>query len=816
MKKIVTLLFSLCFILCVGGVLTACGDNDSPDTDMIEVAPTTIDIGFTEPLEVTLGEAFEVEIRLGWENWEYRSDTVPDSTVYWSTTTGNYVDAQYITSEVSEVDGWLVHYTTYSIVLQEEGTTTLTVTARGQAGSDSIEVTVIARENNGDNGDNGDTGDNGENASCPEEQLELELVGDHYVVTGIGTYELGSVDIGNYYNEAKALNIYNEPNGIPITEIADGAFDGIELTHFGSSTVTKIGDRAFENCLVLQAISIESQTTLSIGAYAFAGCVSLENVTNYATVQNIGEYAFAGLTNLNSWNHGTGVLQFSFKNGATIGAHAFEGCTSLAQLITNYDLEGLTVGEYAFANCTGLTLIQDFRATEVCAHAFEDCYNIINSTPNSLTKIGEYAFAGCENLRSVECADTVEIGDYAFLVKDREINGTTVRNTKLGSVYLYGGATKIGVQAFKRNANLSSVQSQGNIGIICEEAFYDCKGLYEFSVEGGVEEVQSRAFSSCGSEIDDFYVNRGYKYLSYHVTEGTKILRSGAMSSAFLSELDITKTELIEGNHLAFAGEVRLTLPSYYTEIPDEMFLGCSGLYGITFTSDITKIGIAAFAGCPLSDANFKIPDSVTRIEERAFYDCSLANGELPSSLTYIGEKAFYGAKNFVNTTVYLPATLTEICESAFAKSSVKKIVAAQPLSDTFSYADITVWRNTFQNCTALQEIDFTAWNRNEDGFSVSENMFDGCSALTTVNLGYVSYIGAEAFKGCIALTSFEVTPTNDAGEYYENTATGFHLTANGQQTLRLTLEMLADAETMAANVRSGMYDCYAWNAWKL
>lgn len=809
MKKIVTLLLSLCLMLCVGGVLTACGGDDSSDMDMIQVAPTSVDIGHDGPLEVTAQKAFEVQIRLGWENWEYRSDTAPDSTVYWSQTSGNYVDAQYITSDVVELDGWLIHYITYSILLQEEGTTTLTVTARGQTCSDSIEITVIAGENNGD------TGNNGEHASCPEEKLELELVGDHYVVTGIGTYELGSVDIGNYYDEAKALNIYNEPNGIPITEIADGAFSGVELTHFGSSTVTKIGDRAFENCLDLQAISIESQNAISIGAYAFAGCTNLENVISYASVQNIGEYAFAGLTKLNCWNHRTGVFQFSFENGATINAHAFEGCTSLTELLTNYDLEDLTVGEYAFANCTGLTLIQDFRATEVCAHAFENCYNITNSTPNSLTKIGEYAFAGCEQLRSVECADTVEIGDYAFLVKDRSINGTTVRNTMLVSVYLYGGATKIGVQAFKGNVKLEVVDSQGGIDIICEEAFYGCKGMYEFSVESTVGEVQARAFSACGSEVNDYYVNLGYKYLKYHVTGGTKILRNGAMSGAFLSELDLSKTELIEGK-LTFGGEVRLVLPSYYTEIPDGMFEGCTGLYGIVFTSQITKIGSRAFVGCNLSDADFKLPDSVTRIEAEAFRGCSLTNGELPSSLTYIGERAFYGEKNFVNTTVYLPATLTEICESAFAESSVIKVAAAQPLSDTFRYADLIVWRNTFQNCKALQEVDLTSWDRSEDGLAVSENMFDGCSKLTVVNLGYVSYVGAEAFKGCSSLTSFRLIPTNDAGEYYENTATGFQLSANGQQTIRLTLNMLADAEAMAANVRSGMYDRYAWNAWKL
>ena len=828
MKKILTLLLSLCLSLCIVGLFTACNGNESSgsnDNDMIEVAPTTIDIGVEESLEVKRGEAFEVSIRLGWENWTHANNTVPDNAITWSTSSGNYVDAQFIDSDIQELDGWLVHFIRYSITLNNEGSTTLTAYARGQAGSDSITVNVIASDNN--NSNNNGNNNNGNNANnnngnsnsslfCPEENLELKLVGDHYVVTGIGTYKLGSVALGTYYDEPNALNIYNSPNGIPITEIAEGAFSGLGITYFGSSTVTKIGDKAFENCTDLLSVIIEHDTTLEIGAYTFAGCANFEKVTSQATIKSIGDYAFAGLKSFNSWNSSAGVLQFNFKNNATIGAHAFEGCTSLVQLITNSDLNGLVVGEYAFANCTGLSSINSFMATEACAHSFEDCINIINSTPRTLTKIEDYAFAGCDSLRSVECDDTVEIGDYAFLAKDRVVNGNTVRNTMLGSVCLYGGATKIGVQAFKWNANLTSVESQGNIGTVCEEAFYGCKGMYEFSVEGSVDEVQRNAFSNCGSQLDEFYINRGYKYMKYHVTEGTRVLRSGAFSNAYLSELDITKTEVIEGNRLAFAGEVRLTLPSHYTEIPDGMFEGCSGLYGITFTSDITRIGVGAFAGCPLSDSDFMIPNSVARIEERAFYNCSLTNGELPVALTYIGANAFFGNKNFVNTTVYLPASLTEICESAFAQSSLTKLVAVEPMDSNFNYPNTTVWNKVFQNCRALQEIDFTAWSRSEAGFSVANNMFDGCSTLTTVKLGYVKYIGVEAFKGCIALESFEATPTNDSGEYYENTATGFYLGTNGQQPLLITLEMLADAEAMAANIKNGMYDSYGWNAWEV
>ena len=143
-------------------------------------------------------------------------------------------------------------------------------------------------------------------------------------------------------------------------------------------------------------------------------------------------------------------------------------------------------------------------------------------------------------------------------------------------------------------------------------------------------------------------------------------------------------------------------------------------------------------------------------------------------------------------------------------------MVAQEAQENDFSFPNLTVWKSVFQNCASLVEIDFTAWDRSESGFEFADNMFDGCSALTTAKLGYVSYIGTEAFKGCSSLASFEATPTNDSGEYYENTATGFYLGANGKQPINITLEELADAEAMAANIRSGMYDSYGWNAWEL
>lgn len=805
-RKTIIGLLTTAFVCATAGFAACMGGSSGTGTTMREIPPNALDIN-VENIEVSQDESFEVTVRLAWDNWQWGPDVTPCNDLLWSIemeegyTTD--ISAYSVNMEMHEPgNGVLEQFCIYEFSIHAIGTHTVTATSRFVDLSDSFEVTVLEKE--------GEVGGEEEYQPCPEENLDLELVGDHYVVKGIGDYQLGSVDIGLYWDQPMALNIYNQPNGIPITEIADGAFSGLNFTHFGSSTITKVGDRAFENCTDLQALIFEGADdyTVDIGAYAFTGCENLTKVTSNVDINSVGEYAFANLPNFYTSQGMDGELVLPYTAGATIGAYAFAGCTAFTY-VSNYD--DVYFGEYAFADCTGLEEILHFTAKEIGAYAFSGCYNIKQGLRTNATKIGEYAFENCEKLQYVAFESAVEIGESAFAITGRKTEQDTVYNTKLGDVTFDNGATYIGKEAFKGCRELTNVCSYGDIGTISEQAFYGCTAMYKFWVEGGVNEVYAGAFGNCGSKIEQYYVDRGYKYLQYHVEDGTKIFRQGAMSGAMLSELDISKAEVLE-YPMHFGGEVYLTLPDYFTEIPEGMFESCHGLYGITFTSDITKIGKLAFARCPLSDPDFKLPDTVTRIEEKAFYNCSLTNGELPSSLKYIGEQAFYGAKNFVGATVIWPATLEEICESAFAETKVEKLVAGSPKTSDADCVSMTVWRNTFQNCTSLKEVDFTGWNYRNMRFVISPNMFDGCASLKTVNLGYIAHIGVEAFKGCTSLTSFLVIPTNHDSDTINN-ANVFRLQSNGLKTITLTLEDLADGAKMAQSVKSGAYDNYGWQA---
>ena len=64
--------------------------------------------------------------------------------------------------------------------------------------------------------------------------------------------------------------------------------------------VTLIYDRAFQDCTNLTSITIPYRVE-SIGAWAFAGCTSLTNVTTiFGYFRSIRSYAFSGCTSLTS------------------------------------------------------------------------------------------------------------------------------------------------------------------------------------------------------------------------------------------------------------------------------------------------------------------------------------------------------------------------------------------------------------------------------------------------------------------------------------------------------------------------------------
>ena len=158
------------------------------------------------------------------------------------------------------------------------------------------------------------------------------------------------------------------------------------------SSVTSIGERAFERCSSLQELAIPSSVT-SIGKYAFWGCSSLQDLVVPPSVTSIGDCAFSGCSLLRELTIPSSVT--------SIGEYAFEGCSSLQELTIPSSVT--SIGEYAFRGCSSLReLVIPSSVTSIGYAAFNNCSSLQELViPSSVTSIEERAFSGCSSLRSI-------------------------------------------------------------------------------------------------------------------------------------------------------------------------------------------------------------------------------------------------------------------------------------------------------------------------------------------------------------------------------------------------------------------------------
>lgn len=178
----------------------------------------------------------------------------------------------------------------------------------------------------------------------------------------------------------------------------------------------------------------------------------------------------------------------------------------------------------------------------------------------------------------------------------------------------------------------------------------------------------------------------------------------------------------------------------------------------------VVTIGNDAFNGCNIKAV--EIPDTITHIGERAFYNTALETVTIPGTALVAGY-SFANCKNLKEVIVEHGATV--IYGFAFHKcSSLVKVSLPESLltigEDAFSEclaleeidlpdSVITVGKGAFANCPKLKSIDLP------DGIShLYQYVFLNCSSLEEITLPRgLSQIHYAAFEGCISLKHLEI-----------------------------------------------------------
>lgn len=150
---------------------------------------------------------------------------------------------------------------------------------------------------------------------------------------------------------------------------------------------------------------------------------------------------------------------------------------------------------------------------------------------------------------------------------------------------------------------------------------------------------------------------------------------------------------------------------------------------------------------------SIEIPEGTTQIGHSAFLECqNLQEITIPNTVTIIQDAAFYlcGVRNPI-----IPSSVTRINGNPFRSSGLYNIVIPETVkSFIYTYA--------FQGCSYLQTAVINDTNpASVNGVDICNHMFQGCTALTSVSFNHnILSIGNRAFQNCTSLPSFTIPST--------------------------------------------------------
>ncbi len=277
------------------------------------------------------------------------------------------------------------------------------------------------------------------------------------------------------------------------------------------SSVTGMEPGAFASCTRLTSIHVEAGNP----AYASDGGVLLDAARTLlircpqgkagsysipSSVTSIGQSAFEGCP---------GLTSVAIPSSVTfIGGAAFYGCTGLTSV--NIATSVTSIGDLAFASCSGLTSVTiPFRVTGIGRGAFRGCTGLTSVTvPSSVTSIGESAFEGCTGLTgiNVEAGNPAYASDGGVLLNAARTLLIRCPQGKAGSYSIPSSVAGMEPGAFSGCTGLTSVAIPSSVTSIGQSAFSGCTGLTSVTIPSSVtrigECISDEGYSLCVPAFD--------------------------------------------------------------------------------------------------------------------------------------------------------------------------------------------------------------------------------------------------------------------------------------------------------------------------
>lgn len=272
----------------------------------------------------------------------------------------------------------------------------------------------------------------------------------------------------------------------------------IEKGPFAGTMIATVHGQTEDSTEVQEGATILPETK-KIPDNLFLGCTSIIDVQIPKTVTEIGQKAFKDASSVENVTFAVNTETGKVKGVEKIGISAFDGCSSLQELVLPETVTEVLQG--AFANEGALVKADMSRAASLKKWDKESfkgdtaLAEVVLPTAGGITAIPDGAFAGCTSLT----------GENLKIPKNIvTITANAFKESGLKKLYIPNQVTTIGTSAFEACKNLEDVHISNNISIISQSTFKNCEKLEKIEIPVKVDQIGTNAFY--GSGLKDVYI----------------------------------------------------------------------------------------------------------------------------------------------------------------------------------------------------------------------------------------------------------------------------------------------------------------------
>ena len=443
------------------------------------------------------------------------------------------------------------------------------------------------------------------------------------------------------------------------------------------------------------------------------------------------------------------------------------------------EIRGESPFSYAFKDSAttlkSFTFTSNSQLTTIQQYSFYNCVNLQEanlSMCSQLKTIGEYAFYGCTSMRSISFPTSLELLDnYSFYA-----------STSLTTVSLPSSLKTIGRACF-HYSQITSVHFDPNIRIdtIPWRSFAGTR-LTEFEIPANVTSFVPSALevtylntisvaegNTAYKMIDGFVVNMAGSEVYYYPANSSSAKIPGGIKTIFSSAFTfclIKTLELPSGLQIikdyAFSININvqtLKIPNTVTSIENNAFYGCNSLYSVEFeaTSQLPSLEGSLFYECS-NLTSITIPASVQHIGTTCFYQCKkLENVNILGDILTISGGAFTGCSESININLTSNSKYTINENLLLQKGDQAYLISIlnNPEEVIIPRNVINIGQFAFAYKNRIKTIQFEA---NSILNIIQNSAFSRCTSLETIDLpSTLTTVGLYTFENCTSLKTINM-----------------------------------------------------------